>query len=209
MQFANREDAGRQLAEALRRFHGNETVVFALPRGGVVLGAEVARVLKAPLTLSIPRKVGHPVNPEYAVCAVTERGAPVCNEQEVASLDPAWLERAIAAERKEAARRRSTYLGTKKAVSGTGKVALIVDDGVATGLTMRAAIRDVRDRKPARLVVAIPVVPADTARLLRKEADELVVLAEPAFFRGAVGAYYDDFPQVTDDEVIALLQNRR
>lgn len=208
IQFANRQDAGQRLAQTLERFRGKRCVIVALPRGGVVLGAEVARALDAPLTLSIPRKVGHPGNPEYAVCAVTERGQPVCNDEEIATLDPGWLKRAVSDERKEAVRRRKAYLGGRPDVALAEKTTIIVDDGIATGLTMRAAIRDVRDNKPSKLVVAIPVVPRDTAALLRGEADVLVALAEPQYFRGAVGAYYDDFPQVTDDEVVALLGKR-
>ncbi|WP_410473898.1 phosphoribosyltransferase [Guyparkeria sp. TX1] len=205
MRFADRREAGRQLAEALERFRGQPGVVYALPRGGVSLGLEVARYLDMPLDVLIPRKIGHPMQPEYAICAVPEQGARVCNPREEAAIDPNWLADAESRERVEASRRRALY-GRADAPSVTGKLAIIVDDGIATGLTMRAAIRDADAREPARVVVAIPVVPASTAAQLEREADELVALEITDQYLGAVGAYYDSFPQVTDHEVIAMLQ---
>ncbi|MCL7750118.1 phosphoribosyl transferase [Guyparkeria hydrothermalis] len=205
MRFSDRREAGRQLAEALERFRGQPGVVYALPRGGVALGVEVARYLDMPLDVLIPRKIGHPMQPEYAICAVPEQGERVCNPREEAAVDPGWLADAESRERVEASRRRALY-GRADAPSVDGKLAIIVDDGIATGLTMRAAIRDADARDPARVVVAIPVVPASTAATLEREADELVALEITDQYLGAVGAYYDHFPQVTDDEVIGMLQ---
>ncbi|WP_018872949.1 phosphoribosyltransferase [Thioalkalivibrio sp. ALJ16] len=204
MHFRDRNDAGEQLAAALEHYRGQPGVIYALPRGGVPLGVAVARHLGMPLDLLIPRKIGHPFHPEYAICAVPEYGERVCNAREAASVDQDWLQRAEARERSEARRRRQLYCaGPGPDVQG--KLAIIVDDGIATGLTMRAAIRDARQRQPGRLVVAIPVAPADTAALLEVEVDELVTLDTPEYYRGSVGAYYENFEQTTDDEVILLL----
>jgi putative phosphoribosyl transferase len=205
MRFADRREAGRQLAEARERFRGQPGVVYALPRGGVPLGAEVARYLGMPLDVLVPRKIGHPMQPEYAICAVPEQGERVCNPREEAAVDPQWLMDAESRVRVEASGRRTLY-GRDAAPSVAGKLAIIVDDGIATGLTMRAAIRDAGAREPARVVVAIPVVPASTAAHLETEADELVALEITDQYLGAVGAYYDSFPQVTDHQVIAMLQ---
>ncbi len=206
MRFKDRSEAGKKLAQALDKYQGQEGIVYPLPRGGVVLGVEIALALRMPIDLIIPRKIGHPHNPEYAICAVAENGEKVCNDWEVARVDPQWLERQVEKERKEARRRRERYLGETQPLSVTGKLAILVDDGIATGLTMQAAIRDVQQRKPARVVVAIPVAPADAAAALARQVDEVVGLEITDSYRGAVGAYYDDFPQLTDAEVIELLQ---
>jgi Predicted phosphoribosyltransferases len=206
MRFQDRTEAGKRLAEALAKHRNQEGIVYALPRGGVVLGAEIAQALRMPLDLIIPRKIGHPTNPEYAICAVAENGEMVCNEREASQVDPAWLRKVFIRERKEALRRRRLYLGSREPTSAAGKSAILVDDGMATGLTMQAAIRDARTRKPARIIVAIPVAPTDTAQQLAREVDEVVALEMTDFHLGAVGAYYADFPQVTDEEVINLLR---
>ncbi len=206
MRFSNRREAGQQLAEALEHLRGQVGVVYALPRGGVHLGVEIARYLGLPLDLLIPRKIGHPAQPEYAICAVPESGERVCNPQEEQRVDPQWLEQAEQQERAEARRRREVYCGQRQAPDAEGKLAIIVDDGIATGLTMRAAIRDAYQRDPAKVVVAIPVVPPSTADHLRQEVDELVALDIPEQYLGAVGAYYDHFPQVSDNEVIEMMQ---
>lgn len=209
MRFRDRTEAGIRLAKALDKYRGEDGIIYPLPRGGIVLGVEIARALGMPLDLVIPRKIGHPRNPEYAICAVTENGAPLCNEEELARVDQAWYQAQVEQMRKEARRRRELYMGGRTPLDARMKTAIIVDDGIATGLTMRAAINDVRQREPARIVVAIPVSPADTAELLRHEVDEVVALDIPEFYLGAVGAYYDDFAQVTDQEVIALLRSAR
>jgi predicted phosphoribosyltransferase len=204
MRFNDRIDAGRQLAEALLAYGSEDAVVYALPRGGVVLGAEIASALRAPLDLAIARKVGHPEMPEYAVCAVGEDDALMCNKEERTKLDPEWLDAAVRRERLEAQRRRMAYTGGKR-ISATGKRAILVDDGVATGLTLRAAIADIRAQAPRDIVAASPVAPVDVIPLLRDAADEVVILEASKYYLGAVGAYYADFPQVSDKEVLAIL----
>lgn len=206
IRFQDRREAGRLLAQKLIAYRGKDGVVFALPRGGVVLGYEVARLLQMPLDLLIPRKVGYPGNPEYGICAVTEDGHLVCNEEVAGTVDPQWLKEAIEKEQGEARRRRELYVGTRKPVAVLHRTAIIVDDGIATGLTMRAALLEVRDRHPARLVVAIPVVPPDIASELRTVVDELVALDIPSGYLGSVGAYYVSFPPTEDTEVLELLR---
>ena len=205
MHFRNRSEAGRLLADALKAYAGQAGVIYPLPRGGVPLGVEIARALNMDLDLIIPRKVGHPYNPEYAIAAVGETGEPVINRTEVDRVDPKWFKQEVARQRDESRRRREAYLHGREPLPVEGKVAILVDDGIATGLTMKAAIQDARARKPAKLIVAIPVVPAETARVLRTMVDDLVALDIDENYLGAVGAYYDDFGQTTDAEVIALL----
>ncbi len=209
MRFRDRTDAGQKLAKLLDKHKNRPGIVYPLPRGGVALGVEIARALGMPLDLIIPRKIGHPYNPEYAICAVTEHGPPVCNEAEVTRVDPVWFKQCVEAERREAQRRREHYLAGRAPLPAAGKIAILVDDGIATGLTMRAAIQDARRRKPARIVVAVPVAPKETAELLAREVDEVAALEVADFYLGAVGAYYDYFPQLSDDEVIALLKGAR
>ena len=205
IQFKDRQDAGRQLARALREYSDGDSVIYALPRGGVVLGSEIANTLHIPLDLVITRKIGHPSNPEYAICAVSEDGELVCNEVEKAFVNKDWLKNAVAKEVKEAARRREVYLRGIKHIPATNITAIVVDDGIATGLTIKAALQSLRKEKPKKLMVAIPVAPHDTLNELRGSADEVVVLEDAKDYLGAVGAYYAYFPQVTDEEVIKLL----
>lgn len=207
--FENREDAGKQLAAALKKYKEKDVVVYALPRGGVVCGAEVAKALGAPLDLLIGRKIGHPYNEEYAIGAVAEDSCSIMNEGEAASVDKAWLEREIEKQKQEAKRRRETYLGARPPVQAEGKTAIIVDDGLATGLTMRLAIKELKHRNPARIVVAVPVSPKDTADEIAKEVDEVVAIESSLSFLGAIGAYYNEFPQLEDSEVIRLMQSTK
>ena len=209
MHFKDREEAGRMLADALHEYEGTDTVVYALPRGGVVLGAEVASKLQAPLDVVVPRKVGHPEQPEYGVCAVTEDGHLVCSKQEISRLDPTWLTTEVQKQQAEAKRRITEYMKDMEAAEVEGKTAVIVDDGVATGLTMLAAIEEIKDRGPSKVVLAAPVIPSDVADRLKRYVDELVALDIPAIYLGAVGAYYDKFDQVEDKEVTKLLHKRK
>lgn len=206
MTYHDRSEAGRWLAKALEAYCGTDAVVYALPRGGVVLGAEIKQALGLPLDLVIARKIGHPGNLEYALCAVTESGQMVCNEEERAQVDPAWFAQAEARERAEATRRRERYLGGRPRIPATGKVAILVDDGIATGLTMLAAIREIRSQGPSEVVAAIPVVPRETVARLEAEGARVVALQIPDIFLGAVGMYYADFRPVSDEEVIELLK---
>lgn len=205
--FKNRSDAGEKLAERLRQYKNSNAVVLALPRGGVAVGYEVARLLGLPLDIVVARKIGHPDNPEYAICATDEKGTLLCDEAEAKSVDQKWLNEEIERQRNEARRRIMAYRGEKKPLSIKDKVAIIVDDGVATGLTMRLAIKAVGEQKPARIVLAVPVAPSDIARKLGREVDEIIVLEPPEAFRGAVGAHYSEFEQVEDSVVIRLLKS--
>jgi predicted phosphoribosyltransferase len=203
--FRDREEAGKQLARALDGYRGTDAVVLALPRGGVVVGERVAKGLGLPLDIVVARKVGHPTNPEYAICAVDERGTRLCNEAELKRIDKKWLNQAVEQEQQEAQRRIVLYRGKRAPTAITGKTAIIVDDGVATGLTMRLAVQAVKVQGPKKIIVAVPVAPSDVAMKIKREADELVVLEPPEEFLGAVGAHYNYFPQVEDAEVIRLL----
>ncbi len=207
MIFLDRLEAGKLLAEKLKKYAHAGAVVLALPRGGVVLGRAVADALDAPLDIVVPRKIGAPSNEEYAIGAVTETGEAVWNEEEKAAAGEAYCEKAAAEQRQEAQRRLKLYRQGRPARAISGKTVIIVDDGIATGLTMRAAIRTVRGERPARIVVAVPVAPADTVERMSGEADELIALQVPDVFY-AIGAFYQEFDQVDDQMVIALMSEK-
>jgi putative phosphoribosyl transferase len=209
MLLNDRKDAGIKLAKALEKYQGMDVVIFALPRGGVVLGAEIAHKLNAPLDLVITKKIGHPSNPEYAICAVAEQGEPICNSFELSRVDPIWFQNELQRIRDEIRRRREEYLGEAREYNLDGKIAIIVDDGIATGFTMMAAIMELKKRKPKSVVVAIPVTPFDTAQKLLALAYDLVSLDIDRNYLGAVGAYYRDFSQVEDREVVTLLKSTK
>jgi predicted phosphoribosyltransferase len=205
MIFKDRKDAGQKLAGALRNYLGQEVIVYALPRGGAVLGYYVAQYLNAPLDLIITRKVGHPSNPEYAICAVAEDGHKICNEKESERVDRNWLLDKIKTEVAEAKRRRKYYLGGHS-VAAKNKIAILVDDGAATGLTFLLAVSELKHQNPKKIIAALPVAAKEAADKIRAAVDELVILELPAQFMGAVGAYYQRFDQVTDDEVVAIMR---
>ena len=207
--YANRTEAGRALAEHLLGMAlPRPVVVLALPRGGVPVAAEIARVLQAPLDLLLVRKIGAPLQPELAVAAWVEGTPPalVRNEETCAALgvDAAYIEREVAFAAAEAARRRRRYLAGRTPVPIQGATVIVVDDGVATGTTLRAALRGLRSRQPARVVLAVPVGPPDTVAALRAEADEVVCLLQPKSLT-AIGLHYRDFHQLDDEEVVAAL----
>lgn len=206
--FIGRRDAGRRLASELIARHWADPVVLALPRGGVPVAAEVAAALNAPLDLLFVQKIGAPQQRELAVAALAE-GPPetLVLDDETLALTGAtrsYVEREAAIARAEMARRRACYLGTRTPVPVTGRTAIVVDDGIATGTSMRAALRAVRARRPARLVLAVPLAPARVVAELTPEVDDLVCLETPQPFH-AVGAHYALFAQVSDDEVIAAM----
>lgn len=206
MVFIDRRDAGIQLAAALKKFKGKKDVLlFALPRGGVVLGAEVAKGLGLPFDVIVTRKIGAPENPEYAIGALSETGEIIWNEAERAAHDPQVLEKIVREETAEAARRIKKYRQGRELPNMDGKTVIIVDDGVATGLTIRAAIAAAKAKKADRIVIAVPHGARDSLKLLRREADEVIALEEPSWY-GAVGAFYRVFPQTEDEEVIELLK---
>lgn len=205
--FENRRDAGKQLADELKTRNYDDPVIIAVPRGGVPLGIEVATALNAPLDLVIPRKIGAPGNPEYAVGAVTEDGSIVTNESAVKSTGATeeYIRRAAEEQRQEVERRLQEYRGDRDPTDVTEKTVIIVDDGVATGTTLKAAIKSIRRRGPSHLVVAVPVGSASSIQEIRRLADDVICLDTPSHF-GAVGQYYRSFPQTTDDEVKKLLK---
>lgn len=207
MHFRDRAEAGRLLANALKNYKGSDVVVYALPRGGVVTALEIAKYLDAPIDLIITRKIGHPLQPEYAIAATAENGHMVRSEQEIETVDKEWLAREIKEQRLEAARRKTKFLQGKAEVPVEGKIAILVDDGVATGLTIRVGIIELKHRHPQKIVVAVPVVPEKTAGIIKREANELIALDIPPEyeFLGAVCAYYDEFSPVEDEDVIVML----
>lgn len=208
--FADRRDAGRQLAARLRPLAGENPIVVGLPRGGIPVAAEVAAALDAPLEFLAVRKLGAPHNPEYGIGAVAEGGTRIYDPQAVAALgvDRATLESIVASETAELSRRVVAYRGARGPLPFEGRTVIVVDDGVATGVTDTAALRAARRREPRRLILAVPVCPPDSATRLRGEADEVVCLFEPWAFYG-VGQWYCDFAQVSDDEVVAFLEVAR
>jgi len=206
--FKDRIEAGQKLAEKLLKYAKEKPIVYALPRGGVVLGDIVARKLSAPLDIVIAKKIGHQFDPEYAIGAVSEDGHTIFNEAERRQVDPKWLEAEIKAKQNEAIERRKKYFGQKPITPAKGKTVILVDDGIATGLTMMLAISEIKHLEPKKIVVAIPVIPADTAEKLKKEIDELVAIDIDKNYLGAVGAYYEFFPQIEDEEVINILKRK-
>ena len=212
MSFRNRTEAGRALAHALAHFAGEPCVVLALPRGGVPVAAEVARALNAPLDLILVRKIGVPEQPELAMGAVVDGSVPlvVRNEDVIheAAISEAAFKTVCDDELAEIARRRERYLAGCNPIEVVGRIAIVIDDGIATGATMRAALRSVRKRNPKKVILAVPVAPTDTISSLRSEADEIVCLESHIFF-GAIGFFYADFRQVSDEEVIEILKEFR
>lgn len=204
--FEDRADAGRRLAGALSHLEGEDVVMLGIPRGGVVVAAEVARTRGWPLDIVIPRKVRAPGNQELGLGAVAP-GVRVLDERMIRSLRvaPDYLENEIAIEEEEIRRRSEAYRAGRPPLDLRGKVAVIVDDGVATGGTATAAVRWARAQGASRVVLAIPVAPAEAMANLAKEADEVVCLATPEPFY-AVGQWYAHFPQTSDHEVIRLLE---
>ncbi|OGG52636.1 hypothetical protein A3C20_00075 [Candidatus Kaiserbacteria bacterium RIFCSPHIGHO2_02_FULL_55_25] len=208
MTFADRADAGRQLAEKLLKHAYTRPLVLALPRGGVPVGREVARALKAPLDTLVARKIGAPFNPEWAVGAIAPHDVVILDDDAMksASVSRLAVEGTIAAERKELTRRINAYRSGSFSAGFIPKTVVVVDDGVATGLTARAALRAARARYPkVRLVFAAPVCIGRSEKELAGEADDIVCLTSPAGFY-AVGQAYERFEQVTDDEVLAYLK---
>jgi putative phosphoribosyl transferase len=204
--FRNRQDAGRRLAERLSTFRDQEPVVLGLPRGGVPVASEVARRLDAPLDVIVVRKLGVPFQPELGMGAVGEDGVRVLNEDVVrlAGVGPEDVARVEARERAEVQARAARFRGERPRVSLAGRTVIVVDDGIATGGTARAALQVAHAQGAARVVLAVPVAPPDTLRDLRSDADEIVCLETPELFF-AIGEWYQDFSQVPDDQVVALL----
>jgi putative phosphoribosyl transferase len=209
MSFKNRSEAGRKLAKALAAYKDQHPVILALPRGGVPVAAEVAIALHAPLDLILVRKIGVPIQPELAMGAVVDGGAPIIVRNEdvirLAGIDETEFKAICDSELAEIERRRQRYLGGRERINIDGKTAIVIDDGIATGATTRAALRATRMRNPKKLVLAVPVAPTDSLAALRSDADEVICLEDHEFF-GAIGFYYRNFNQIADDEVIEMLK---
>jgi predicted phosphoribosyltransferase len=206
--FRDRTEAGKLLAAKLSQYAGRpDILVLALPRGGVPVGHEVARALHAPMDVFIVRKLGVPGHEEFAMGAVATGGVRVLNEQVVNALGiPDYVIEAVAAwEQRELERRERLYRGNRPPPGVRGKTVILIDDGLATGSTMLAAVQALRKLGPARIVVAVPVASPDTCELLKSEVDEIVCAATPEPFY-AVGLWYQDFSQTTDEEVRELLE---
>jgi putative phosphoribosyl transferase len=205
--FSDRREAGARLAEALDGYRGKGVLVLGIPRGGVPVAAEVAHRLEAELDVVVARKLGAPISRELAIGAVTANGGRFLNEELVRELgvSDAYLERVAAEEMDEAHRRETRFRGGRSMASLAGRTVIIVDDGLATGATMRAAVRAVRKHQPARLVVAVPVGSREACAAVGREADEVVCLDQPVPFF-AVGAFYEHFEPTEDAEVERILE---
>jgi len=208
--FLDRADAGRQLAALLRGLAGEHPLVMALPRGGVAVGFEVARELRAPLDVIVARKLGAPMQPELGIGAIAPGGIRVLDALAIRYLGITQdqIDRVIRAEEAEMERRVRLYRGDRPPPRIEGRTVILVDDGLATGVTARAAARSLRLQRPGRLVLAVPVCAPETAESIRMEVDEVVCIYMPSDFR-AVGLWYEDFRQLEDSEVVDLLERAR
>lgn len=206
--FKNRRSAGKILAERVRELHPADPVVLAMPRGGVPVGLEVAKALHAPLDLVLVRKIGVPYQPELAAAAVVDGGEPeiVVNDDvmQMAGITRDYIDESAKEELAEIERRRHIYLEGRPRVPLDGRTLIIVDDGIATGASIRAAIAALKRKSPQRLILAVPVAPPDTIEMLRTQVDDVVCLETPEPFY-AIGMHFDDFHQVPDDEVVRLM----
>lgn len=210
MIYKNRHDAGCKLAEKLKKYINKNPIVLALPRGGVVLGYEVAKILNARLDVIVPRKIGAPFYPEFGIGAIAPNGIRVLNFEAINRLgiSKIEIEQIIEDETIEMNRRIYLYRKDLSPLDLNEKTVIVVDDGIATGVSTKAAIMSIKKMNPKKIILAVPVCPPDTAEIFRKEVDEFLCLNEPPDFY-AVGAYYEDFSQVSDEEVIELIKRAK
>ncbi|MBU2509115.1 MAG: phosphoribosyltransferase family protein [Patescibacteria group bacterium] len=205
MIFENRQEAGKKLAEKLNEYAGrSDVLLFALPRGGVVLGAEVAHALKLPLDVIVTRKIGAPFNEEYAIGALAETGETVWNESERRAADPKAVAEIVRKEKQEAKRRIKKYRKDRALPSFEKKTVIIIDDGIATGLTMQAAIKAAQHQNAKKIVVAVPHGARSSIQELENLGAQVIASQRPLIY-GAVGQFYKEFQQITDEEVLELL----
>lgn len=209
--FRNRREAGAELAGKLMKYAGRkDVIVIALPRGGVETGVEIAERLNCPLDVIIVRKIGYPGQPELAIGAVAETGAVVLNEEIIAmgGVSKDYIDQESEEKKKEIQRRKELYRGGADIPDMKGKTVIVVDDGVATGATMKSAISAVKKERPEKVVVALPVASVEAKESIGAMVDEILCLQAPPDFM-AVGGYYEDFRQVTDEEVVEMLGRSR
>lgn len=205
MRFRNREEAAALLADALVAYRGQHPLILAIPRGAAPMGRIIAEALGGELDVVLVHKLGAPGNPELAIGAVDEAGRLYfTREADARLIDAAYLERERLAQLETLRRRRQLYTAARPSIDPAGRIVIVVDDGIATGSSMIAALKSIRARGPARLIAATAVAPPQVMRLLRQAADEVVCLQTPAFFY-AVGQFFEEFPQVSDEEVVAVL----
>lgn len=208
MTFRDRIDAGIQLSQRLEKYKSEQDVVIlGLARGGVPVAHVIAERIHLPMDIIITRKIGHPYNDEFALGAITEYDTSAFGEDAI-DVEPEWIEKEIKREKKEMKRREKIYVGSKKRLELTGKRVIIVDDGAATGMTLIAALKGVKKMSAKEIIVAIPIIPASTLRNVEKYANEIIALNTPPdeSFYGSVGAYYENFTQVDDEDVQKMLK---
>ncbi len=208
MIFKDRIDAGKQLADKLEEFKDNKDVVLlALPRGGIILAYEVAKKINAPIDIVVPRKIGSPENEEFAIGAITETGQGIFDDDIIKSygISKEYIDQKVEEEKKEAERRLKVYRGDKEAIALKDKIVILVDDGIATGNTIFAAIKSVKSKSPKKIIVAVPVLPPDTIGPVEKVVDELIYIDAPVIF-GAIGKFYEVFGQTRDEEVVEIMK---
>jgi len=211
MKYKDREDGGQALIPLLKEYKdADDAIIIALPRGGVVTGYEIAKELHLPLDIVVPRKIGAPENEEFAIGALTEDGEPILNKNvaDIYNFEDEKIQDIIKNERKEAQRRLALYRGNRKPLDLTGKTAIIVDDGIATGSTMLAAIKSVKYKGAQKIIVAVPVSAQDSYNSIKKEVNDVICPHIPVYF-GAVGAFYEIFAQTEDEEVISLMNESK
>jgi predicted phosphoribosyltransferase len=208
--FSDRVDAGKRLALELRDFAGKNGIVLAIPRGGVIVGYEIANALSLPLDVIIPHKLGAPYNPELAIGAITEDGTTFLDDNLIAYMNVSqeYIKQESERQKKEIQRRLKLYRQDAPYPNLTGLRVILVDDGIATGSTMKAALASVRNKGAASITVAIPVGPPSTIKELKNQADRVICPYTPEYFQ-AIGQFYDDFSQTSDEEVIQLLKQNR
>lgn len=207
MKYIDRYDAGERLAARLKRMDIDKPVVLGLPRGGVIVAAEVADNLNAPLGVVLVKKIGHPDNPEFAVGAMAENHEPIWDENEVALLGDKWLETSTENANKSIKTRRNLYHSRGYIDPDViGKTAIIIDDGIATGLTLTAAVKSVYSMRPKNIIVAAPIASQESLIDLDEFVDEFVILENPMTFNGSVSAHYEWFPEIDEDEVCLILE---
>ncbi len=203
--FFDRHMAGELLAKKLARFKHQDAVLYALPKGGVPVGYSVSEALGLPLDFLSVQKIGHPTNSEFGICAVSEMGNIICDECGMYGLDKQWLLDEIRQRETESQRRRTLYKRGEPSVSAENKIAIIIDDGIATGVTMKAAVQAIQDQWPEKIIIATPVMPHELMTEFRAISDAVITVISDREYLGTVDAYYADFAEVSDHEVVSLL----